>query len=102
MNPVVNSIKINLKKKKNYTHTELNQLWCFPGDTEVKTPLANGRECKRHWFDPQVRKILWRRKWQSVSVLLPGKLHEQRSLAGCSAWGHQEPDMTERTYTTQL
>ena len=29
-------------------------------------------------------------------VLLPGKSHGQRSLVGCSPWGHEESDMTER------
>ena len=29
-------------------------------------------------------------------VLLPGESQGQRSLAGCSSWGHKEPDTTER------
>ena len=29
-------------------------------------------------------------------VPLPGKSHGQRSLVGCSPWGHWELDMTER------
>ena len=29
-------------------------------------------------------------------VLLPGKSHGWRSLVGCSPWGRQESDMTER------
>ena len=29
---------------------------------------------------------------------LPGESHGQRSLAGCSLWGHKESDMTEVTY----
>ena len=29
-----------------------------------------------------VRKILWRRGWQSTTLFLPGKSHGQRSLAG--------------------
>ena len=33
-----------------------------------------------------VGKIPWRRRaWQPTPVFLPGKSHEQRSLAGCSA-----------------
>ena len=32
------------------------------------------------------------------SVLLPGKSHGQRSLIGCSPWGHEESDMTERLH----
>ena len=34
-----------------------------------------------------------RRQWHPV--LLPGKSHGQRSLVGCSPWGHEELDMTE-------
>ena len=37
---------------------------------------------KRNWFNPWVRKIPWRRKWQPTLVFLPGKFHGQRSLAG--------------------
>ena len=38
-------------------------------------------------FDPWVRIIPWKRKWQPTSVLLPGESHGQRSLASCSPWG---------------
>ena len=47
-------------------------------------------------FDPWIRKIPWRRKWQPTPVFLPGKTHGQRSLAGYSPWGHKELDMTKR------
>ena len=39
---------------------------------------------------------LWRRQWQPTPVLLPGKCHGQRSLVGCSPWGREESDRTER------
>ena len=32
------------------------------------------------------------------NVLLPGKSHGRRSLVGCSSWGHEESDMTERLH----
>ena len=32
-------------------------------------------QCKRHGFNPWVRKIPWRRKWQCAPVFLPGKTH---------------------------
>ena len=32
----------------------------------------------------QIRK----RKWQPTPVFLPGKVHGQRSLVGCSPWGY--------------
>ena len=39
-------------------------------------------QCGRPGFKPWVGKIPWRRKWQSIPVLLPGKSHGQRSLVG--------------------
>ena len=47
-------------------------------------------------FDPWVRNMPWRRKWQLTPVFLPGKSHGQRSLAGCSPWGRKKSDTTER------
>ena len=42
---------------------------------------------------------LWRRRqWHPTRVLLPGKSYGQRSLVGCSAWGHKESDTTERLH----
>ena len=38
----------------------------------------------------------WRRQWQPSPALLPGKSHGQRSLVGCSPWGREELDTTER------
>ena len=52
-------------------------------------------QCRRRRSDSWVRKIPWRRKWQFTPVFLPGKFHGQRSLAGCSPWGHKESDTTE-------
>ena len=40
----------------------------------------------------------WRRKWHPTPVLLPGKSHGRRSLVGCSPWGREESDMTERLH----
>ena len=39
-----------------------------------------------------------RRQWHPTPVLLPGKSHGWRSLVGCSAWGREELDMTERLH----
>ena len=39
-----------------------------------------------------------RRQSQSTSVLLPGKSHGWRSLVGCSPWGCEEWNMTERLH----
>ena len=39
-----------------------------------------------------------RRQWHPIPVLLPGKSHGQRSLVGCSPWGREESDTTERLH----
>ena len=59
--------------------------------------LGSDDHTKRRRFNPWVKKILWRRKWQPTPVFLPGKSHGQRSLAGYSPWGHKESDTTEVT-----
>ena len=55
-------------------------------------------QCWRLGFDPWVRKIPWRRKQQPIPVLVPGKFHGWRNLAGCSPWGLKESDTTERLH----
>ena len=37
-------------------------------------------------------------QWQPTPVLLPGKSHGRRSLVGCSPWGREESDTTERLH----
>ena len=44
------------------------------------------------------RAISRRRQWHPTPVLLPGKSHGWRSLVGCSPWGHEESDVTERLH----
>ena len=58
-------------------------------------------QCRRLGFDPWVRKIPWRRKWQPTPVFLPGKSRRQRSLVGYRPKGHKEPDTTEATKQQQ-
>jgi len=43
---------------------------------------------------------VWRRRrqWHPTPVLLPGKSHGRRSLVGCSPWGREESDTTERLH----
>ena len=69
-------------------HLYLNNIsfWGFPGG-------ASGKESAcwstRRRFNPWVRKIPWKRKWQPTPVFLPGQFHGQRSLAGYSQWESQ-------------
>ena len=62
------------------------------GHIELPLWLRQLRVCLQHGkpgFDPWVGKIPWRRKWQPTPVLLPGKSHGWRNLAGYSPWGHR-------------
>ena len=81
-----------------YRH-EISLVWhflqCAPDIEEGRSVRwCRGQEsacqCKRPRFDPWVRKIPWRRKWQPTPVFLPGESHGQRSLAGSSPWGRKE------------
>ena len=55
-------------------------LWGFPGSSSGKKFTC---QCRRHGFNPFVRKIPWlNRKWQPIPVFLLGESHGQRSLAG--------------------
>ena len=66
----------------------------FPGGLVVKNPPALP-ETRRLSFNPWVRKIHWRRKWQPTPVFLPGESHGQRSLVGYYPWGHKVQRVAE-------
>ena len=54
------------------------------GGISGKEPTCQFRRHKRGGFDPWVRKIPWRRKWQPTPVFLPRESHGQWYLVGCS------------------
>ena len=56
--------------------------WDFPGDANGKESAYQHRRHKKSGFDTWVRKIPWRRAWQSTPVLLPGESNGQRSQIG--------------------
>jgi len=51
-------------------------------------------QCRRWGFNPRVRKIPWRRKWQPTPVFLLRKAHRQRSLTGYNPWDCTESGTT--------
>ena len=81
-----NDSKIPIMKKKTKTKT---------GQNVNETEMANFTKKGRPTFDPWVRKISWRRKWQPTPVFLLGKSHGRRNLVGYSPWGRKESDTTE-------
>ena len=62
----------------------------------VKNLPTNAGHVRDNGFNPWVTKIPWRRKWQLTPVFLPGEFHGERSLVGCSPWGHKELDTIEQ------
>ena len=48
-------------------------------------------------FNPGIRKIPWRRKWQFTPALLPGKSRKRRSLIGYRPWVPKKSDTTQWT-----
>ena len=77
-----------------------------PGSASAKQPVSTCRRHKRCEFEPWVRKIPRRRKWQPSPVFLPGKFHGQMRLKaivqGGQKGGAKESNTTEGpgTYTT--
>ena len=71
----------------------LHTVRSFTGGSAVKNQPANAGDVG---FDPWVGKIPWRREWLPTSLFLPGGFHGQRSLTGCSLWGHKGLVMTEQ------
>ena len=51
-------------------------------------------QCRRWGFHLWVRKIPWRKKWQSTPVFFSGTSHGQKSLAGYNPRGHKRVRQT--------
>ena len=62
----------------------------FPGGgSAVKNPPA-GQEPQETLVRSLGQEDTQRSVWPPTPVFLPGESHGQRSLGGCSAWGHKE------------
>ena len=62
---------------------------------ETKMCILGRRGLFIEWLDCTEKR---RRQWHPTPVLSPGKSHGRRSLVGCSPWGHEELDTTERLH----
>ena len=58
----------------------------IPDGLVCKESAYQSRRHKGHGFDPWVRKIPWRRAWQTTPIFLPIVSHGQKSLVGHSPW----------------
>ena len=83
------------RKKKNDT------LLVFRGGSVCKESTCSAGDTGRCKFNPWVRKIPWRRKWQPTPGFLPGKSRGQRSPADCSARG-SESQTTSQNIVSSL
>ena len=73
--------------------TETSELWLSLKDWELKELLEN-----KYYNFICALGISRRRQWHPTPALLPGNSHGRRSLVGCSPWGCEESDMTERLH----
>ena len=78
----ITSEEQNKVKRMRRTKGSLRDLWDNIKCTNIRTV---GSQKKKQ-----------RRRWHPTPVLLPGKSHGWRSLVGCSPWGREELDTTER------
>ena len=69
---------------------EMNALRYNPPDSATSAGVVRD--------GPPVKVGAWRRRRPPAPVFLPGQPRGQRSLAGCSPWGHKESDTTERLH----
>ena len=77
-------------------------LFIFYGLPRWLSGKESACQCRRCGFGAWLGKIPWRRKWQPIPVLLPGKSHGQRNLACYSPWGHKESETTECLITQNI
>ena len=85
-------------EKEMATHSSV-LAWRIPGTGEPDgLPSMGSHRVGHDWSDLAVAAYSCqrRRRWHPTPVLLPGKSHRWRSLVGCTPWGHEESDMTER------
>ena len=64
-------------------------------------PLEKGKATQSSilaWRIPWTVSSMRRTQWHPTPVLLPGKSHGRRSLVGCSPWGLEESDTTNRLH----
>ena len=74
---VMNSYRIILSAQ-NVTHLKYG----LPMWLSSKSICLQCRRHRKRGFNPWVRKIPWRRKWQPTPVFLPGESHGQRAPWG--------------------
>ena len=88
------------KQNKDYCFIESSSSFSVSYWTDLDLDLSY--QFMGFFFSPlflhAVKRVRQRRQWHPTPVLLPGKSHGGRSLVGCSPWGREESDTTERLH----
>ena len=80
----------------------ISMLWGFPHGTVVKNLPAFAGNAENGGSTLGVKKIPWRRKWQPIPVLLPGKFHGWRaSWATVNGVAKSQTRLSNFTFTFQ-
>ena len=79
------------------THLGMGPGKVSSSDWDHTFPFSGSEELCQVWYFITARGPR-RRQWHLTPVLLPGKSHGRRSLVGCSPWGREESDTTERLH----
>ena len=82
--------ELDITEGPNWTECDLYSSWCYP------LPSWTGLLPRRRMGFVLHSGFSKRRQRQPTPVVLPGKSHEWRGLVGCSSWGCEESDTTER------
>ena len=77
-------------KKAEHWRIDAFELWCWRRLSRVPWTARRSNQSIIKEISPEY----------PTPVLLPGKSHGQRSLVGCSPWGREESDTTERLHFT--
>ena len=76
---------------------------CFPSLQLYLFRVQNKWNCIQYVVtEIQYHSLPLSGKWQPAPLFMPGKFHGQRSLAGCSPWGHKESNTTEGLSSTSF
>ena len=76
-------IKMELTKK----HCQLPKQRALASTVNSINSKESAFQCRRPGFNPWIRKIPWRRKWQPTPVFLSGESHGQGSFGGLQSMG---------------
>ena len=90
------SSKASILQRSAFFTVQLSHPYMTTGKTIALTRQTFVGKVMSLLFNMLSRLVIGRRRWLPTLVLLPGKSHGRRSLVGCSPWGLEESDMTER------